>query len=252
MGYTEVGEGFNPEVGFLMRTAFKKSDFLIFKQWRTKKLGPIFEVRPHISFNNYTTFDNRLISRFLHIDNHWVWPSGFEIHTGINYRTEGVFTPFEISGVNVPVGDYRHQELQFVLQTNPNKIVNFYNRSIIGGYYGGDRIQLGNRMNIRFGDKFNVALNANYNHLRLENGNINAFVSGSRLTYSITPKMFLQSLVQYNNVTNITSVNARFGLLQTANAGLFVVLNIVKDTDRDDPLNNQVFSFKYSYQFDVL
>ena len=47
-------------------------------------------------------------------------------------------------------------------------------------------------------------------------------------------------------------VNARFGWLQTANAGLFVVLNLVRDTDWNDPLDNQIFSIKYSYQFDVL
>lgn len=251
-GYTEVGEGFNPEVGFLMRTAFKKKDFLIFKQWRTGKQGPLFEVRPHVSFFSYHDFDNRLISRFLHVDNHWVWPSGFEVHTGVNFRTEGVFTPFSLSGVTVPEGEYNHQELQFVLQTNANKAVYFYNRSVIGGYYGGDRIQLRNRLNLRLGDKFIAAVNVNYNKLLLPNGTINAFVSGTRLTYSFSPKMFIQSLIQYNNVTNITSVNARFGLLQTANAGLFVVLNIVRDTDFDDPLNNQVFSVKYSYQFDLL
>jgi len=251
-GYTEVGEGFNPEVGFLMRTAFKKKDFLIFKQWRTGKQGPLFEVRPHVSFFSYHDFDNRLISRFLHVDNHWVWPSGFEVHTGVNFRTEGVFTPFSLSGVTVPEGEYNHQELQFVLQTNANKAVYFYNRSVIGGYYGGDRIQLRNRLNLRLGDKFIAAVNVNYNKLLLPNGTINALVSGTRLTYSFSPKMFIQSLIQYNNVTNITSVNARFGLLQTANAGLFVVLNIVRDTDFDDPLNNQVFSVKYSYQFDLL
>jgi len=251
-GYTEVGEGFNPEVGFLMRTAFKKKDFLIFNQWRTGKQGPLFELRPHVSFFSYHDFDNRLISRFLHVDNHWVWPSGFEIHTGVNFRTEGVFTPFSLSGVSVPEGEYNHQELQFVLQTNANEVVYFYNRSVIGGYYGGDRIQLRNSLNIRVGDKFIAALNMDYNNLKLPNGDINAFISSTRLTYSFNPKMFLQSLIQYNNVTNITSVNARFGLLQTANAGLFVVLNIVRDTDFDDPLNNQVFSVKYSYQFDLL
>ena len=251
-GYTEVGEGFNPEVGFLMRTAFKKNEFLIFKQWRTKNLGPIFEVRPHISHYSFRDFDNRLVSSFLHVDNHWVWPSGFEIHTGINFRTEGVFTPFQLTGVTIPEGEYKHQEFQFVLQTNPNKAINFYNRSVLGGYYGGSRIQLGNRMNIRMGDKFVTALNVNYNHLELENGTIDAFVSGARLTYSFTPQMFVQSLFQYNNITNSTSVNARFGWLQTANAGLFVVLNLVRDTDWDDPLNNQIFSVKYSYQFDVL
>ena len=251
-GYTQVGEGFNPEVGFLMRTAFKKPEILVFKQWRTKNLGPIFEVRPHIFYQQYTDFDHRKISSYLHVDNHWVWPSGFEIHTGINFRTQGVFTSFDLTGVTVPVGEYKHQEFQFVLQTNPNKAVNFYNRSVIGGYYGGDRIQLNNRMNLRLGDKFIAALNVNYNRLNLVNGTIDAFVSGTRLTYSFSPKMFLQSLIQYNNIANITSINARFGLLQTANTGLFVVLNLVRDTDWDDPLNNQVFSVKYSYQFDLL
>ena len=34
--------------------------------------------------------------------------------------------------------------------------------------------------------------------------------------------------------------------------GLFVVLNLVRKMIGDDPLNNQVFSVKYSYQFDLL
>ena len=58
--------------------------------------------------------------------------------------------------------------------------------------------------------------------------------------------------MQYNNVTNITSVNTRFGMLQTANSGLFVVVNFVRDSDWVDYLNSQSISIKYSYQFDVL
>ena len=86
----------------------------------------------------------------------------------------------------------------------------------------------------------------------LPGSEVNAFISSTRLSYSFTPQVFLQSLVQYNNVTNITSVNARFGWLKTANTGLFVVLNLVKDTDWNDPLNTQTFSVKYTHQLDVL
>jgi hypothetical protein len=64
--------------------------------------------------------------------------------------------------------------------------------------------------------------------------------------------MFLQSLVQYNNVSEITSVNARFGWLKNANTGLFVVINIVKDNDFLNQLSNQSITIKYSYQFDLL
>ena len=249
--YTEVGEGFNPEVGFLLRDAFKKPEFLIFKQWRPKNTGNFLEVRPHVSGHKYLNFNNDLISSFLHVDNHWVWKSGFEIHTGINFTTEGVLNDFSISGVTVPVGEYNHEEFQLIVFTNKNKQIYYSTRTVIGGYYGGNRFSSRNTINFRLGNKFNSALTINYNKLELQNGNINALITGGKFTYSFTPRIYLQSLIQYNNITNITSVNARFGWLKNANTGLFVVLNLIEDEDFMDRVNNQVITIKYNYQFDV-
>ena len=67
-----------------------------------------------------------------------------------------------------------------------------------------------------------------------------------------TPKIFIQSLFQRNNITNVNSINARFGWLQTANTGLFIVYNIVRDFDLFDEIDDTIFSIKYTYQFDVL
>jgi hypothetical protein len=251
-GYTEVGEGFNPEVGFLQRSAFKKPEFLIFKQWRPKNTGKFLEVRPHVSYRGYWNFNNTQETGFLHIDNHWVWQSGFEIHTGINFTKETVLEAFPISLVTIDPGIYDHKELQFVMFTNPNNKTSFRNRTYIGGYFGGSRISSSNKVNLRLGDKFNAETNFNYNRLKLPNGLTNVVITGLRLAYSFTPRMFLQSLVQYNNVSEITSVNARFGWLKNANTGLFVVINIVRDNDFLNQLNNQSITIKYSYQFDLL
>jgi hypothetical protein len=251
-GYTEVGEGFNPEVGFLLRSAFKKPEFLIFKQWRPKNTGKFLEVRPHVSYRGYWNFNNTQETGFLHIDNHWVWQSGFEIHTGINFTKETVLEAFPISLVTIDPGIYDHKELQFVMFTNPNNKTSFRNRTYIGGYFGGSRISSSNKVNLRLGDKFNAEANFNYNRLKLPNGLTNVIITGVRLAYSFTPRMFLQSLVQYNNVSEITSVNARFGWLKNANTGLFVVINIVKDNDFLNQLSNQSITIKYSYQFDLL
>lgn len=251
-GYTEVGEGFNPEVGFLLRSAFKKPEFLIFKQWRPKNTGKLLEVRPHISYRGYWNFQNTQETGFLHVDNHWVWESGFEIHTGINFTKETVLAPFPISNVIVDAAEYNHQELQLVLMTNANRRLYFQTRTVIGGYFGGNRISSTNKATFRVGDKFNTEGVLNYNRLNLPNGKANVVITGARLAYSFTPRMFLQSLVQYNNVSNITSVNARFGWLRNANTGLFVVVNIIKDTDYFDTLNNQSITIKYSHQFDLL
>ena len=251
-GYTEVGEGFNPEVGFLQRSAFKKPEFLIFKQWRPKNTGKFLEVRPHVSYRGYWNFNNTQETGFLHIDNHWVWESGFEIHTGINFTKETVLEAFPISLVTIDPGIYDHKELQFVMFTNPNNKASFRNRTYIGGYFGGSRISSSNKINLRLGDKFNAETNFNYNRLKLPNGLTNVVITGVRLAYSFTPRMFLQSLVQYNNVSEVTSVNARFGWLKNANTGLFIVINIVKDNDFLNQLNNQSITIKYSYQFDLL
>ena len=251
-GYTEVGEGFNPEVGFLQRSAFKKPEFLIFKQWRPKNTGKFLEVRPHVSYRGYWNFNNTQETGFLHIDNHWVWESGFEIHTGINFTKETVLEAFPISLVTIDPGIYDHKEFQFVMFTNPNNKTSFRNRTYVGGYFGGSRISSSNKVNLRLGDKFNAETNFNYNRLKLPNGLTNVVITGIRLAYSFTPRMFLQSLVQYNNVSEITSVNARFGWLKNANTGLFVVINIVRDNDFLNQLNNQSITIKYSYQFDLL
>ena len=64
--------------------------------------------------------------------------------------------------------------------------------------------------------------------------------------------MFIQGLIQHNNISNIFSVNARFAWLQNANTGLFVVVNIVKDDDILDGLDNQSITVKYTHRFDLL
>lgn len=252
VGYTEVGEGFNPEVGFLQRTAFKKPEFLVFKTHRFKNAGKLLEIRPHVSYRGYWNFDNELVTSFLHVDNHWVFKSGLEIHTGINFTAEQVFQDFTISDVTVPVGYYNNEELQLVITTNPNNALAFDTRTIIGGYFNGNQISNSGTVNYRVGDKFNSSLTFSHNDIQLDTGDLTALVGGLRLSYSFTPRIFVQSLIQRNNVSNITSVNARFGWLQNANTGLFVVFNVVKDDDLLDALNNQTLTIKYTHRFDVL
>ena len=92
----------------------------------------------------------------------------------------------------------------------------------------------------------------NITRINIEDGELNALISAIQFSYSFTPKMFVQSLIQYNNVTNLLSVNARYGLLKDANTGLFVVFNILKDDDILDYTNNQQITIKYTHTFDII
>lgn len=75
----------------------------------------------------------------------------------------------------------------------------------------------------------------------------------TRLSSSFSPHIFLHSLVQYNDRTNTWSANLRFGWLQAANTGLFVVINELHDFGLGSVgLVDRNVIVKYSQLIDVL
>ncbi len=249
LAYTEVGEGFNPEVGYLFRSGFRKPEALIFQQVRMKGRFGLLELRPHVSYRGYWNYDNFLETSFLHVDNHWVWVNGLEIHTGINFTVEGVVNPFSISGVTVDPGTYNHEEAQLVLMTNPSKVFYVSTRSILGGSFGGTRYLNSGAIGFRVGDKFNSEYSFAINDLKLPNGNTISTLFGARINYLFTPRINFQGFVQYNSEIDLWSFNLRFSILEQANTGLFVVYN---DIYTDGEPNNRSFTIKYTHMFDLL
>ena len=250
--YSEVGDGFKPEVGYLERSSFKKPSFLIFKTIRVNDNSKLLEYRPHISGRYYYDLEGNIVTTYTHIDTHWAWKSGFEVHTGYNIRKEWVSENFDISNLQIKTGEYNNSEFQFVLMTNKSKNLSFNSRSYFGTYFGGYKISNNASLNFRSGDKFSTAISINANNIKIKGEVLNAVISGLNLTYSFTPRMFLQSFIQYNNVSNLFSVNTRFGLLNDANTGLFIVFNILKDSDIIDEINNQQITIKYTHSFDLI
>tara|TARA_R100001369_G_scaffold92609_2_gene138686 strand:- start:1858 stop:4068 length:2211 start_codon:yes stop_codon:yes gene_type:complete len=250
-GYTEVGEGFNPEVGFLQRSAFRKPEARVLYHYRPKNENSvILELRPHISYNSFWNFEGFQETSYTHIDNHWEFKSGMEIHTGLNLTTEGVLDPFEISdGVTVLPGTYRHSESQLVFFTNKSKPVSINIRSVIGGSFGGKRYQQSGTLSVRLGDRFNSDFIYLYNNYQLPVGDFTANIFRSQMTYSFRPNLYVQSLVQNNSANELWAVNLRLGWLQRANTGLFVVYNY--NVREGDPLNNSII-IKYSRMFDLI
>ena len=73
-----------------------------------------------------------------------------------------------------------------------------------------------------------------------------------RISYSFTPKILLQALVQYDDVNDVTATNLRFSWLHSANAGFFVVYNEANEFDSRGRDTGKEFIIKYNRIFDVL
>lgn len=252
--YTEVGASFNPEMGYLKRENYRKWSGRIFTRFRPENKFGLLEIRPHVNYDGYWKLDGFQESGRWHIDNHWEFRSGFEIHTGTNLVKEGVIEVFEISdSVFVSAGTYDDQEIQIMIMTNQAKPISFSSMNRIGGFFGGDRINITPTVRLRYKDRFTSEFSSNFNKVNLPGGNFTTNLLRARLTYSFTPKMYIQSLLQYNNQSDQWSMNWRFIWQQSAATGLYLVYNQTQDYD-GIPIekNTKSFVVKYSYLFDAL
>src|SRR5690606_22424051 len=126
--------------------------------------------------------------------------------------------------------------------------------STIGGRFGGDRVTLEPTIRYRIGDKFSSQLSYNYNEfdLPVPNGDFTADLWRLRVSYSFTPRMLVQMLMQYNETIDTASTNLRFSWLQSANTGLYFVYNEVDERGFGASPRGREFVIKYSRIFDLL
>ncbi len=251
--YTEVGENFNPEVGFLSRSDYRHTSLFAMRRIRPDDLWDLHEIRPHVMYRGYWNFDGFWETGFLHVDSHWEWKSGFEIHTGINFFHEGVDQAFDIvSGVTVQAGEYDDREIALVLKTDQSAPLSFRIAGKFGGLFGGDRTSLEPTLRYRVGETFSTELSWDHNDIDLPGGDFRVGIGKFRLTYSFTPKISLQALIQYNERDDLIATNLRFAWLTSADSGLYVVYNEVDDNSFGAPSEpRREFIIKYSHILDL-
>ena len=254
-GVTEVGPNFNPEVGFYARRGYRRSDASVRTTFRPENPLGILEWFPHAS--HYTIWNfvtGQQETQYTHLDNGIEWRNGYQVSTGVNLTKEGVLEPFEIfPGVTVPVDTYDHTEAIIRFNTNLGAPVSFTFRTTVGGFFGGDRVQMGPEVSLRAGETFNAQLSWSRNDIDLPGGAFITNLGSVRLNYSFTTRMFVQALVQYNDRADLWTSNIRFALLSDANTGLFIVYNDTQGLGAVRPTGaGRTLTIKYSQLFDVL
>ncbi|MEX1184093.1 MAG: DUF5916 domain-containing protein [Gemmatimonadota bacterium] len=257
--YREVQRGFQPDVGFLARSEYRFVTARVLRRVRLDDVAWFRELRPHASYREYFDLHGFTTTRLVHVDNHFVFANGafFQL-PAFNYTREGLREPFEIApGVIVPAGSYDNIEFGFVGYTDQSARVSFRSAIDIGGFYSGRRAGTSSTLNVRFNDAFNISLRGTWYDVRLAEGDFRTSALRFRASYAFTPKLYLQSLLQYNDQTKSFSSNVRLGWLATAGTGLFVVFNNIEQLSPLERLNlesglqERGLTIKFTRQFDV-
>jgi hypothetical protein len=250
--FVQVGEAFNNEVGFQDRVGYRLFDVGFFRTIPVKnKLFHYY--MPHFNYRGYFGFDGGVQSEQYHLDfGEAELNNGGRFGPELNIWREGLSEPFGISTTDtLPVGEYHWASLGWDFATNPSAPLGLNLRLDMGGFYNGTRYGGTGTLTVRR-RSITTSLLVDYQDVHLDQGNFIRSRLGFRFAYFFNPKLFIQSLIQYNNQDRLWSANARFGWLNTAGTGLFIVLNEAQEADgltRWVQSRSRSFVVKYTHQF---
>jgi hypothetical protein len=257
-GYSQVGENFNPEVGFLPRRGYRRPEFRAFFQPQPKNIPWIRRVAPHMSYNSYWGFDDQRQSETWHIHPFEIQPrqgGRFGWFTDFNIDNPAVpFVVFNRDGnrVVIPAGQYSWWQNAFEYQHNPSARVTGTVRYRVGNYYDGDFKALELTSDYRITPKATASVGWTRQEVDLPQGSFVNNLVPIKASYSFTTLASLSALLQYNGQTATFSSNIRLALLNRSSTGLYVVYNDRQDTSATTPVETigRSFVVKYTRLFD--
>lgn len=238
-GYTEVGEDFNPEVGFVQRVGYRRPNYGIYLSPRPKNSRFIRRFWPHHHWDGHYRFDGRQESGFRHTDFRVDFQKGYSAGLAFNENFEQLFEPFEIyPGVVFPVGEYSFNNWSLYGNTDESARLYGTARYAWGDFYLGKIHTTTLGGGLRSGYKYLLSANYTRNDVQSPVGDFVTTLGILQFTYSFNPKSYIQSLIQYNSANHQFGVNVRLAMIRIANTGLFIVYNSRFDTLGLDPEDN--------------
>ena len=224
--WRQIGDAFQPALGFVPRAGIRKTDVSLAFQPRPERWGIrqwFFEVNPVA----ITDLHNRLESASVFTAPFNVRTESGE-HLEWNYipTFERLDVPFEVArGVVVPPGEYRWTRFRSEANTATKRPVVVDAAVWWGGFYGGSLRQVEFGVTVKAGTHVSVAARTERNDGTLPGGIFSTNLFTLRADYNFSPNVSWSTLAQYDNESRIAGVQSRFRWILQPGNDLFLVLN---------------------------
>ncbi|HET9947863.1 MAG TPA: DUF5916 domain-containing protein, partial [Longimicrobiales bacterium] len=239
--YTDLGDEFNPEVGFVPRVGMRRSKIHIEYNPRPGKWG-IRMMDPMWNVTYITDQEGRLESRQFHHMLGTYFSNGASLILWHNRYFERIDEEFRVGGVPIEPGDYRFWDFMINFRSDPSRRIYYGVRWSPQTFYGGDRTDVSGSLGVRVTDQLAASVDFARNDVDLPNGDFTADIASLQIDYAFSPAISLRSLTQYNSLTDQVSTSARLRYQFRPGSDLYLVYDEVR---RDIPLTVDPFVNEY-------
>jgi hypothetical protein len=182
------------------------------------------------------------------------YTSGDSMQVDATRTFEGIDASFVAAkNVRIPVGGYDYTQLKGSYTFGSQRKVSGTAAARYGGFYEGTLHELSWKSRVEFSPQFYAEPTVSWNRVDVPWGKGRNNLASSRLTYTLSPRMFMSALVQYQSRTDSVSTNARFRWEYQPGSELFIVYSDGRTTlARGVPdLQNRSFVVKVTRLFQL-
>jgi hypothetical protein len=227
----KVGNAFNPEVGYVPRPDITRTDLIARFSPRPRSIRHVrkFEWNAELDryVNGHDQLETRVASGTFRTDFH----SSDQLTFTYRNDYEFVTAPFRISGGPlVPIGVYQFNEGEVQFNAGAQRAISGRMTLIAGEFYSGHRQQFEYSGRVKVSSQLAFEPRLLTSHISLAEGAFTTRLLGARTTYTLTPRMFVSGLVQYNSSLNTLESNIRWRWEYQPGSDLYVVYTDGRDT----------------------
>jgi len=258
-GYVVVEDNFNPEIGFKRRGNYKQYDGYARFSPRIESSDNIRRLVFLAHSESYWSADEDVLESRAHGFNFTTeFEQGDAFSVRVNDEFEMLTRPFRITpDVILQPGDYdfTSYEVSYLWGTQRDFSGRLTYRG--GDFWSGSNEAISYSFGrVELSPQLSLEPSYSYNRVKLPEGDFRTELGRVRVTYTISPRMYFSSLVQYNSTQSSFSTNFRFRWEWAPSSELFVVYSDDRDTnpfDRPDSfeLRNRGWAIKFNRLFQI-
>ena len=236
--YMDIGEGFNPEVGFVQRADIRRfRGDASYTPWPGKFGIREIQIGPEIDL--ILTQENELETQEITFDTRFSFETGDDIGFQLKNTTENLNEEFLIQDISIPVEDYNFTSFRTSIRTSSSRMITGRLQVEIGEFYSGTRRGFSIEATVRPTARFSIEPFIEFNRITLPDEEFDANAFGGRVGYSFSTTLFTKLFTQWSTDTDIISANFLVNYIYRPGSDFYLVFNQNYDT-RDggvDPLD---------------